>query len=293
MDGLTPDRVGARRGWRSSTRRSAARPRVPEPESAAPSAAAGEREAFLRPIRAHPSGHDTADVGDVADFARQACSFDPSGAVETVSRRRAAGDSVEAILLGLVVPAARHLAARWKADLCRYEEIAIGVLCLQQLLHGLSADFMRESRTGTSDRRALLVSAPAEQGMLGLYMVTEFQRCVAAEFFHRAGWDVWHAPPASRHQLCSLLSAQWFDVIEVTASCEERLSLLPADLVEMRRASRNPGVAIVVGAFCPVDGDAMPATEGADAAATDPRDMLWQAETLVAQRGRLRKRPPR
>lgn len=300
MDGLTPGRVSGRRNWRSANRKSApgARGRGGERGDTAPAALGRtiEHDVIPRLLHAHRPGRDACAptaATEIAEFARLACGCGPAAAVEAVERRIAGGAAAESILVDLLVPAARHLAARWMDDQCRYEELAIGVLHLQQVLHGLSADFMREGRAAPTGRRALLLSAPAEQGMLGLYMISEFQRCVAAEFFQRAGWDVWRAPPASRTQLATLLRTQWFDVVDVTATCPERLCLLATDLADMRRSSRNPRVGLLVGVFAPGGAAAGVRVDGADAAASDPRDMLSQAEALVAQRERTRTRPSR
>ncbi len=297
MDGLTPGRAS---GWRNNrARKSAAAPARTRGEGRLEAAALGrtvQQDVIPRLLHAHrPARRGSAPIDgvEVAQFAQRACGSGPNAALDAVARRRDDGASIESILLDLLVPAARHLAARWMDDGCRYEELAIGILHLQQVLHGLSADFVREGRGAPSGRRALLLSAPAEQGMLGLYMISEFQRCVAAEFFQRAGWDVWRAPPASRSQLESLLRTQWFDVIDVTVTCAERLCLLATDLAEMRRISRNPRVGLVVGVFAPGGAPAERRVDGADAAASDPRDMLSQAEALVAQRERMRTRPIR
>jgi hypothetical protein len=299
MDGLTPDRVSGRRSWRASARKSGCRLRSNErPDAFAPEALGRtvEHDVIPRLLSAHRNGHAAParpDAAEVAEFARCACTGNLQAAEDAVARRRAMGSGVESLLLDLLVPAASQLAARWQADLCRYEELAVGMLHLQQLLHGLSADFVRDGQAGPSGRRVLLLSAPAEQDMLGLYLVTEFHRCVVAEFFHHAGWDVWRAPPASRSQLASLLRSQWFDVVAVDASSGERLALLPSDLAGMRRASRNARAALVVGGLALGAASGARAIDGADAVARDPRDMLSQAEALVALRDRPRKRPSR
>lgn len=299
MDGLTPDRVSGRRGWRGSARKSGGRLRSNErPDALAPEALGRtiEHDVIPRLLSAHrtrPGVPSRPDAAEIAEFARSACTASPQAAEDVIARRRAGGCDVESLLLDLLVPAAGALAARWRADQCRYEELAVGMLHLQQLLHGLSADFVRDGQAGPSGRRVLLLSAPAEQDMLGLYLVTEFHRCVAAEFFHHAGWDVWRAPPASRSHLMSLLRTQWFDVIAVDASSGERLAVLPPDLAEMRRASRNARAGWVVGGFALASVSDADAVDGADAVARDPRDMLSKAEALVALRERPRKRPSR
>lgn len=300
MDGLTPDRVSTRRGWRGAGRKAgpAARPREQVGAGEAPA-----RTALLGPVARLPEplrqpvvdrpGCACSDPGDVAAFARLACGNGPQAPAAELARLRDAGADARSLMLDLLVPAARHLAHCWQADLCRYEEMAVGMLHLQQLLHELGAELAADGQAGPCGRRVVLVSAPAEQNMLGLYMVTEFYRCVAAEFFHHAGWDVWRAPPTSRERLAALLHEQWFDVVEVAASSGDRLRMLGPDLAAIRRASRNARVRLVVGGPA-VESHREDATGlGADAVAVDPRDMLGQAESLLAPAGRQRARPSR
>lgn len=294
MDGLTPDRVSARRGWRGAGRKAGGGVRTREAPDASEGTTARPSQATIPrlPRLTRVEGADgTLDA--VARFALLACSGGPEAPSAEIARLRAAGADASALLLDLLVPAARHLAHRWTSDQCRYEELAVGMLHLQQALHELGADLASGGRPGPCGRRVLLVSAPAEQSMLGLYMVTEFYRCVAAEFFHQAGWDVWRAPPTSRERLGALLREQWFDVVEVAATCGDRLQALGGDVAAIRRASRNARVRVVIGG---------PAVEvlpdggawlGADAVAGDPRDMLGEAESLLAPTPRRRARPPR
>lgn len=311
MDGLTPDRVSGRRGRHGAGRKArthTAPDSTPSNENAAaaePGAAGGmldraiQREVIPRLMVAHrarPAQDGTTPPADdelVARFSTLLRSRDLPAALALVELRRAEGASIEELMLDLLVPAAHHLSACWEADLCRYEEIAVGMLHLQQVLHGLSAEFASERQASPCGRKVLLLSAPSEQAMLGVFMVTEFHRCIASEFFHHAGWDVWRAPPTSRTQLLALLRMQWFDVIDVSASCVERLPQLLADLQEMRHASRNTRVGVVVGGPAFAGDTALAAHLGADACATDPRDMLAQAEALVSLRDRPRPRPPR
>jgi methylmalonyl-CoA mutase cobalamin-binding subunit len=155
------------------------------------------------------------------------------------------------------------------------------MLHLQQILHALSPAFTIERPGSCGGHRMLLLSAPSERNLLGVYMLSEFHRAVASEFFHHAGWDVWHSPPVSHEQLLSVLKAQWFDVVDLSASCAERAPMLARDLVQIRKASRNRQLGVIVGG--PVsEGHAGFATAvGADAVGTDPRDILRRAEALA------------
>ncbi len=226
------------------------------------------------------------NTADVIAFTDLIMAPEMTAAFESVARRRASDVPLESIYLDLLMPAARRLSDLWEADLCHYEEIAIGMLHLQQVLRELSPEFSDEGECRPQGPKALLLSAPGEQSMLGVYMVTEFYRCLSAEFFHRAGWEVWRAPPRSRAQLLDIVGSNWFDVIDISATCEARLPLLVADLADLRKVSRNARVGMMIGGQV---FDAHPEFAnglGADACACDPRDALAHAEMLVTLRER-------
>lgn len=229
---------------------------------------------------------DPLERADVVEFTALIANSNAAAAHARIEQKRAQGVTLEAVYLDLLVPSARRLSDLWEADLCHYEEIAVGMLHLQQVLHDLSPVFSSEAHCRSRGLKALLVSAPAEQNMLGVYMVSEFCRCVASEFYHRAGWEVWRTPPASRAQLLDVLRTQRFDVLDVSASCDGRLPTLSADISDMRRVSRNRDLGVVVGGPVFYDDPELVASVGADAAASDARDALSQAEAVVARRKR-------
>ncbi|MGQ0620107.1 MAG: cobalamin B12-binding domain-containing protein [Panacagrimonas sp.] len=228
---------------------------------------------------------------DIVEFTGLIATCDVAAARSRIESKRVEGMSLETLYLHLLIPAARRLADLWEADLCHYEEIAVGMLHLQQMLHELSPGFSSEMQCRSRGRKALLVSAPAEQNMLGVFMVSEFCRCVTTEFFHRAGWEVWRTPPPSRAKMLDVIHSHWFDVIDVSTSCEGRLPNLSADIAEMRRVSRNRQVGVMVGGPVFSDHPELKVRVGADASASDARDSLLQAETLVERREREKTHP--
>lgn len=306
MNGL-PGRAARQGAWRNSPRRThkesdGAAGNSPEaiaPSGSAPAALGRtvEFEVIPRLVVAHrprmgdlpgakPPPHDERAEAELIEFTALLATHRVADAMARIEARRAAGLSLEALYVQWLIPAARRLSNLWEADLCHYEDIATGMLHLQQLLQALSPGFAVEGACRARGRKAMLLSAPGEQNMLGVFMVTEFYRCVASDYFQRAGWEVWRAPPTSRSQLLDILSTQWFDVIDVCASCEPRLPLLSADLAEMRRVSRNSHVGMMVAGPAFDDHPEFAGRVGADASAPDLRDSVAQAEMLVALRKR-------
>jgi MerR family transcriptional regulator, light-induced transcriptional regulator len=151
----------------------------------------------------------------------------------------------------------------------------VGLCRLHQVLRELSPAFQNEGEHQPhGGRRALLVPVPGEQHTFGLVMV--------AEFFRRAGWDVWSGPPASRGELVRIVRNEWFAVVGFSASCDTRLDALAAGIHAVRRASRNPAVGVLVGGPVFVEHPELATLIGADATAVDGRQATQQAESLLA-----------
>jgi hypothetical protein len=220
---------------------------------------------------------------DIEGLVAALTASDLTDALTMVDAHRARGTRIESIYLNLLLPAADILAQRWEADLCGYDDIALGMLHLQQLLHALAPAFADENGACACGRSALLLSSPGEARMLGTYMVTEFHRCLGAAFFEHAGWEVWRAAPGNRTQLLSVLRTQWFDVIDIAATCAERLTGLAREVTEMRNASRNARVRVLASGPVFAAHPELAARIGADAAAGDPRELMAQATALAME----------
>src|SRR6201996_4539128 len=180
-----------------------------------------------------------ASVDDVAEFATLVATHDVTVARAYVSALLSRGVSLEKIYLDLLAPAARLLGEWWKEDVRDFTEVTSGLCRMHQLLHEFSAAFLHDARAASPERRALLVPMPGEQHSFGLIMV--------AEFFRRAGWDVWDLHPSKPEDLLAAVQKQWFSVVGVSLSCESRLEQLAPLIAAIRAKSRNPAVGIMVG----------------------------------------------
>lgn len=210
---------------------------------------------------------------DVADFARIVRGRDAALAASYVEARRARGVPVESLYLDLLAPAARHLGDLWTADLCPFTEVTLGLCRLQQVLRDLSPAFQDDLDRRLGARRALLVPAPGDQHTFGMFMV--------AEFFRRAGWEVWNDTLESRADLVRLVRGRWFTVVGFSLSSEVRLEALTGSIRAVRRASRNRAVGVMVGGPIFIEHPELVALVGADATAVDGRQAALQAQNLI------------
>lgn len=221
-------------------------------------------------------GHASATLGSeqVAEFARLVLTHDAVVALSLVDGLRARGVPVERLYLELLAPAARRLGELWTEDLCDFTEVTVGLGRLQQVMHELSPAFRNECAQRDHGRCILLTPVPGEQHTFGLWMV--------AEFFRRAGWNVWSGPFGSASEMAALVRREWFAVVGFSAACPSRIDALAAAIRTIRRSSRNRAVGVMVGGPLVLAQPDLVPLVGADATAVDARQAILQAQDLLA-----------
>lgn len=215
----------------------------------------------------------TPGADEVSEFARLVASHDVAIATAYINTLIDRGVALEKIYLDLLAPAARLLGDWWTQDLRDFTEVTSGLCRMHQLLHEFSPAFLRDAQPTASDRCVLLVPMPGEQHSFGLIMV--------AEFFRRAGWDVWDLHPSTPGDLLGVVRKQWFSVVGFSLSCESRFEELKPLITAARESSRNKSVRIMVGGNPFIGHPERVATVGADACASDGRGATIEADCLV------------
>jgi methanogenic corrinoid protein MtbC1 len=223
-------------------------------------------------LHAGPAGPTTEDMASLAHIVLRG---DLAGAMAYVQDLRARNIPLERIYLSLLAPVARHLGELWAADRSDFASVTIGLCCLQQLVLENSAGFgPRAGRRSDVGRRVLLAPVPGEQHSFGLLIV--------GEFFRRQGWDVFSATGASARELVAMARKERFSVMGFSLACESRLDILATLIRDVRRATRNPHLGILVGGAAFAERPELAALVGADATATDGQQAVLKAETLLA-----------
>ena len=216
------------------------------------------------------------DAQQVSDFALLALGPDAEATRSYVRQMRASGMALETVYLDLLAPAARHLGAMWEADLCGFSEVTVGLWRLQQVMHDLGPVFQDDAEFRLQVRRAILVPVPGSQHTLGLFMVSEF--------FRRAGWDVWGDATVSAREIVAAARGEWFDLVGFSVGSETHVETLASVILEVRKASRNRGLVVLIGGPIVLLNPGLTAQVGADASAEDAPRAVQQAESLVAER---------
>lgn len=211
---------------------------------------------------------------DVQQLADLVLATDADRALHFVESLMQRGVSLDAVYLDLLAPTARRLGAMWEEDESDFMQVTIGLWRLQEVLHELGPAFLNESEPAEPGRRIFLVPAPGDQHTFGAVIV--------AEFFRRAGWDVWDDPAASREEILRIVRAEWFAVVGLSVSCEQHMEGLPGVIRAIRRASRNPSIGIMVGGQPFIENPERVALVGADATASDGRQATSQAQKLLS-----------
>jgi len=214
---------------------------------------------------------------DVTEFTRLLLRGSPEVLSQFVEVMRAGGTTLQTLYLDLVSPAARLLGAYWDADKCDFVAVTVGLGRLQKVLRDLGGDFRSENgrEDRSPDRRAILSAAPGEQHLLGPIMV--------AEFFRRAGWIVLGGPLWTSQDHLALVSANWIDMFGLSVTNSDCLEATAAAIPSIRRASRNPGVQILLGGRIFAENPDLAIRLGANGTATDGNQAALLANDLVAR----------
>jgi methanogenic corrinoid protein MtbC1 len=199
------------------------------------------------------------DAGQLADIAEVAL---------------AGGLSFESLMMDVMAPAARILGERWEDDSADFIEVTLGLWRLQELVHELASRRCGpESPFVLHERRILCAVAPDDDHSFGSLMLEDL--------FRRAGWSCTGLRGASRAKLLRQVSEGWFEIIALTVSIERNSETLSQLVADLRAASCNPGVSIMVGGPVFNNQSSLADEIGADATASSARDALHKAELLV------------
>jgi methanogenic corrinoid protein MtbC1 len=164
---------------------------------------------------------------------------DASPSANYVKELFAQGVELEELYLNLLTPVARKLGEMWDNDEADFTQVTVALWRIKQLMYDLSPMFQEYAEYKQQGKSVMLVPLPGSQHTLGLFMVSEF--------FARAGWRVWGELAATEADILRMAKTQWFDVVGLAASVREQFPDLKRMISEVRAASLNPHVGIMIG----------------------------------------------
>jgi len=174
---------------------------------------------------------------DILTLAKLVLSPDTRAAAAFVIELREQGLAMDDLFVGLLEPAARQLGKLWEDDKCDFIDVTLGVARLQQMLAIYNRAY--EHPAFNAHRRILMASAPGEQHSFGTAMVARFLRA--------GGWDVQLEFGLAEQGVVELARRQWFAVVGLTVAIDRHLDGLADTIRQIRIASRNKAIGIMVG----------------------------------------------
>jgi len=184
--------------------------------------------------------------------------------------------TLESLCLTLLQPAARQLGEMWMEDTASFTDVTIGMMRLHDGLNAVTGLTRDSVQDGRRRHKILLAPAPGDNHRFGLAMV--------GAFFQQAGWMVTTMHEETVAELAALLKREWFGVLGISVSAEVHVAALARALPQLRAASRNPGLAVLVGGPVFVARPELAHEIGADATAADGVQATWVAENMLAGR---------
>ncbi len=218
-------------------------------------------------------------VEDVAAFGQLILSSSNDQALACITRMRAAGAPIESIYLDLLAPVARYLGELWEDDLCDFTDVTLGLGHLQKMLRDLNKEAEQARNLKSNGLSILLVPTPGEQHTFGLAMV--------AELFRKQGWDVVGGPYDLGDSPQVLTGHRAFDVVGFSLATLVNLDNLRKTIAEVRKASKNKRVCIMVGGPLFTLHPEYGKTVGADLVAGDAQEAPSMVRLHLASSGTL------
>ncbi len=218
----------------------------------------------------------TAGVNDAQVHAlAQACWQEAGQPLLLLQSWAQAGTDWEDIYLQGVVPAAQLLGQWWLADRMDFVAVSIASTRLQQTLYDLSPTFLSQACDANNGLSALLFCCPGSQHTMGVFML--------GEFFRKSGWQVSGVPfPGAASALRSVQSG-WFDVLGLSVGTTRCLETVGSLIRNLRAASANPALKIMVGGPMAASHRGLMLSLGADFIGGDARESLRLAHQYVKQ----------
>lgn len=204
----------------------------------------------------------------VAELADLLVSTDDAAALELIRQLRGEDGDLRQLYAPLFEPAARDLGDFWSDDTCSEFDVTLGLCRLQTAIRLLGADSPRALPHGHQPN-VLVAPVPGELHHLVAAM--------DADWLWHAGWTPQYEFPTDDRALAELVAGDWVDVLDLSLSAafrrEDSLPRLRRTITTARRASRNPGLIVVVGGRAFVEGETLGGDVGADFASRSSRNV--------------------
>jgi methanogenic corrinoid protein MtbC1 len=214
------------------------------------------------------------DALEVAAFAQLCIQAQPKAPTQRIEQWVQQGYAIDDIFLKLIAPVARHLGWLWEQDEADFSQVSLGLIRLQQITHLLGYTYQSGPRCAGVVRRLMMGSAPGSQHLLGLSIV--------AEFFRKDGWEVVVEIADSQEGLLRAVGSEWFDLVGLSVGLSGQLPQVPDLIAQLKAASKNSTVPIILGGAAFLGSDLQGADLGAQGVSLDAADAVMLGNLLVS-----------
>jgi methanogenic corrinoid protein MtbC1 len=221
-----------------------------------------------------PAAEFEPDAMEIAAFARMCVNESSQTATQRIEQWVQHGYSIDDLYLKLVAPVARHLGWMWEQDEADFSQVSLGLIRLQQITHQLGYSYQGAPLCAGGVRRLMMGSAPGSQHLLGLSIV--------AEFFRKDGWEVVVEIADSQAAVLEAVGKEWFDLVGLSVGLSEQLPLLPDLIAQIKSASRNKNVPVILGGAAFMGSGIQMPEWGAEGVSMDAADAVMLGNLLVS-----------
>jgi hypothetical protein len=198
----------------------------------------------------------------VAELANLLVEADQQAAFELITELYQGAEWKLPLVGTLFEPAARRLGDLWGEDFCTEFDVTLGLSRLQAAVRLFAAEEDSVIPFDGAQPVVLIVPEPGELHRLGATL--------DSRVLSTAGWEPHVETPADDKALQDIISAQWFDVLDLSLSSAFRrdhwLPRVKETIRLARRASLNPALMVLVGGRVFVEERGALVTAGADLA---------------------------
>jgi methanogenic corrinoid protein MtbC1 len=183
------------------------------------------------------------------------------------------GLRLDEVYVDLMAPAARHMGEMWEDDRASFSDVTIGLGRLQTLLHRLGDSYGNDEDVRSDLASGLFVTPAGEMHSFGIRMVDEL--------FKRAGWRTLCEPNSRINDILAIVGSESFHILGIGISSEAQVPFVKELIRQVRKTSHNRHILVMVGGSYIVEQPNLAASIGADFSASDGREAIAIAETVM------------